>query len=128
MTLASNLDLNYRDEFFLAADLDPATLQKSSVKLNARIALLSESHWQAALLIQNITDEDTLSYGEDLSFGNGNFYGDVICNELQVQLNLDCTSAPGNSIPAAAADYNGSYVGILDRPRSYSLSVRYRFL
>jgi iron complex outermembrane receptor protein len=106
--LVTSVDANYKDDHYLAADLDPSTLQDSYTKFNARIALVStDGKWTAALLAKNLTDEGTLSSAGDLPFGHGNtstFYDQT-----------------------GQLDNKGAFTGIVQRPRSYSLDVRYNF-
>jgi hypothetical protein len=102
--LSFTLDANFRDEYFLSADLDPATLQDSYWKLNARIALTDISgRWQIALIGKNLTDSDTASASTAVPFGSSN--------------------TPAWNIP----DFEGSYYATMDRPRSYALQLSYNF-
>lgn len=101
LELVSSLDINYRDEEYLAADLDSATKQDAITRLNMRIALIDVDRWELALIGKNLTDEESLSTSEDVPFGNGNFYG----------------------IP----DYQGSFYGVVDRPRSFAVEGVIRF-
>lgn len=64
MEVVFGLDLAYSDEYFVAATLDPNLEQDSYFKLNGRIALSSqEGNWEVALLLENLTDEEILTFG-----------------------------------------------------------------
>ncbi|MFT5481987.1 MAG: iron complex outermembrane receptor protein, partial [Halieaceae bacterium] len=64
MELTIGLDVSYSDEYFVSPTLDPNLVQDSYTKLNARIALEStEGTWSVALLADNITDEEILTFG-----------------------------------------------------------------
>lgn len=121
LMLVSTLDANYTDEYFLSADLDPATLQNNYTKWNARISLIDDSGWQIALMVKNITNEDTLSSSEDIPFGNGNAYGSTIC-AAPTTPKATCSSARSQ-----LADREGSFYGVTDSPRRYILEARYQF-
>ncbi len=116
--LASSVDINYSDEYYLAADLDPASLQDTHTKVNARIAMLSESGWQVAVSAKNLLDEETRSTGEDIPFGNGNFYANAICRQLPAA----CPIAIDQLL-----DKQGAFYGVTERSRSYSIDLRYQF-
>lgn len=104
LQLVSTLDMNYQGAYFFAADLDPVLEQDATTKFNLRIALGDiEDSWQIALIGKNLTDELTLSHGEDVPFGNGNL--------------------PSYS----TVDYVGTYFGVVDRPKSWAVEGVYRF-
>ena len=57
----------YSDEFWVANDLDPNLLQDSYTKVNLRLAIApSDEKWEVALIAKNITDEETISWGNDV--------------------------------------------------------------
>ncbi|MEH6581568.1 MAG: TonB-dependent receptor [Halioglobus sp.] len=98
------LDANFRDDYFLAADLDPSTVQDAYWKINARIALTPpDGRWEVALIGKNLTDETTYSTGTSVPFGSSN--------------------SPTWNIP----DFEGTYYGVVDRPRSVALQLSYNF-
>ncbi len=64
MELVLGLDVAYSDEYFVSPSLDPNLEQDSFFKLNGRIALSSqEGNWEVALLLENMTDEEILTFG-----------------------------------------------------------------
>jgi len=104
MDLSFTLDANFRDDYFMSADLDPATIQDSYWKLNGRIALTDIGGvWEVALIAKNLTDSDTASASTAVPFGSSN------------------TSAW--NIP----DFEGTYYYTMDRPRSFALQLSYNF-
>ena len=104
MDLSFTLDANYRDDYYLSADLDPATLQDSYWKINGRIALTDASgRWEIAIIGKNLTDSDTASASTAVPFGSSN--------------------TPAWNIP----DFEGSYYATMDRPRSFALQLSYNF-
>ena len=69
-------DIMYSDEFHTAADLDEVQIQDSFTKVNARIELGdSAGVWSVALLGKNLTDETTITWGNDVPLGNFGFSG-----------------------------------------------------
>ena len=84
--------------------LDENTIQDAYWKINARIALASvDGRWELALIGKNLTDEDTLSASTAVPFGS--------------------TNTPAWNIP----DFEGTYYGTVDRPRSVALQFSYNF-
>ena len=64
MELVLGLDLALSDDYFVSPSLDPNLEQDAYFKLNGRIALSSqEGDWEVALLLENITDEEILTFG-----------------------------------------------------------------
>jgi iron complex outermembrane receptor protein len=67
-------DVNYSDEFQVAADLDPVLEQDSFTKINARIELAgSDGIWSIAVLGKNLTDERTSTWGNDVPLAGQGF-------------------------------------------------------
>lgn len=98
------LDANFRDDYFLGADLDPNLVQDAVWLINARISLTPpDGRWDVAILGKNLTDEVVYSAGTGVPFGS--------------------TNAPVWNIP----DYKGTYYGVVDRPRSVALQLTYNF-
>lgn len=71
--LITNVDVNYRDEFYTSSDLNPFTKQEAYTKVNMRIALNYEDEWEVALVGKNITDETTRNFSFDLPFTKGGY-------------------------------------------------------
>lgn len=67
LSLRSNLDLIYSDEYLTTPTLDPRMVQGSYVKVNARVAISSnDDRWELALIGKNLTDEAIVSYANGL--------------------------------------------------------------
>ncbi|MEH6589789.1 MAG: TonB-dependent receptor [Halioglobus sp.] len=98
------LDANFRDDYFLSADLDPSTIQDAYWKVNARIALTDvDGRWEVALIGKNLTDSDSFSASTAVPFGS--------------------TNTPTWNIP----DYDGTFYGVSDRPLSVAIQASYNF-
>jgi outer membrane receptor protein involved in Fe transport len=97
--LTLGLDMSYSDEYFISPTLDPNLQQDSYVKFNGRVALESaENIWSVALLVENITDEEISTFGNE---------------------------AP---LAGTATDGGGTaYYSFYEAPRNVALKVRYNF-
>ena len=74
MDLRITADVNYSDEYQVAADLDPVLEQDSFAKFNARIELASsDGTWSLAVLGKNLTDEETSTWGNDVPLAGQGF-------------------------------------------------------
>lgn len=71
--LITNIDVNYRSEFYTSNDLNPFTKQDAFAKLNMRVALIYEEQWEVALVGKNLTDEVTSNFSFDLPFTKGGY-------------------------------------------------------
>lgn len=71
--LITNLDINYRSDFYTSADLNPFTKQNAYTKVNLRVALAYEEAWQVALVGKNLTNEMTKNFSFDLPFTKGGY-------------------------------------------------------
>lgn len=71
--LITNIDINYRSDFYTSTDLNPFTEQEAFTKVNMRIALMYEEEWEVALVGKNITDETTRNFSFDLPFTKGGY-------------------------------------------------------
>jgi outer membrane receptor protein involved in Fe transport len=97
--LRPSVDFLYSDEYLWNATLDPRNVQDSYWKINARIALSSTADtWEVALIGNNLTDEEIVSYG-----GNLPLAGTLTRNTGM------------------------AYYAFTERPRTYSLQATYRF-
>ncbi|MEM1404668.1 MAG: TonB-dependent receptor [Pseudomonadota bacterium] len=92
-SITSNLDfttaveVNYRDEFYSALDLDPNTIHDSFTQLNMRVTLASnDGKWSVSLLGKNLTDEVTYAWRNDVAFTNSNSYFAIGERPLSVAL------------------------------------------
>ncbi len=74
LDVESQLLVYFEDDKYLAADNDPATLQESFAKLNLRVALVSDTGWEVALVGRNLTDELTSAHSEDLPLRSVNTF------------------------------------------------------
>ncbi len=71
------LEIVYSDEYFINVDLDPATKQDAYTKVNLRLSLShEEQQWDVALLMKNLTDEETSTNGADVPL----FAGSTVLN------------------------------------------------
>ncbi|SFD31900.1 Outer membrane receptor proteins, mostly Fe transport [Pseudoalteromonas denitrificans DSM 6059] len=71
----ANGNLNYSDDFEIPGDLDPELLQKSFIKINARIQLGDlDENWYIALVGKNLTNKLTTSWGNDIPFAPGGYF------------------------------------------------------
>lgn len=67
LKLVNTLDLIYSDEYLTTPSLDPRFQQDAYTKINARIALSSDSdNWELALIGKNLTDESIVPYANGL--------------------------------------------------------------
>ena len=108
MEMTLGLDLIYSDDYFVSPTLDPNLTQDSFTKLNGRIALGSdEGKWQVALLLENITDEEVLNFGN------------------QAPLSTTISGAYNGAVgaPGIATAYYGFYTA----PFNVALQARYNF-
>lgn len=102
LELTSTIDVNYRDEYFLSSDLDENLLVDATTTINARVSVMTtDESWEIALIGKNLTDEETVSTGEDVPFSST------------------------LSIYPTAVD--GGYYKYVNRPRSFALEGKYRF-
>jgi len=108
MELTLGLDLIYSDEYFVSPTLDPNLEQGSYTKLNGRIALTdSAGRWQVAVLLENITDEEILTFG----------------NQAPVSTTLSGAFNNAIGAPGVATAYYGFY----NAPYNVALQARYNF-
>lgn len=104
LDMVFTLDANYVDDVFLGPSLDFNLLQQAYWKLNGRIALTPASgRWVVAIVGKNLTD--TVSYTSAFAVPSGS------------------SNAPAWNIP----DFDGSYAGVVARPRSLALQLGYNF-
>lgn len=102
LDLQLNVDANYRDEHYLAADLDPNTKQGDNWLLNAQLAMTPASgQWRIAVIGKNLTDETHYNFNDDAPLGNGNVFG--------------------------LSDNTGSFIAITAPPRSYAVEATWYF-
>lgn len=58
--------LIYEDDYFTSTDLDPILEQDAYVKLHMRAGINStDGKWTAAVIVDNVTDEETFHWGND---------------------------------------------------------------
>jgi iron complex outermembrane recepter protein len=75
LELRSNISMSYTDEQYLTQDLDKNNLEDSSLMTNVRIALADiDDNWEVALVGKNITDEEVISYSNDVPLMNGAYF------------------------------------------------------
>ncbi|MGH1372713.1 MAG: TonB-dependent receptor [Cellvibrionaceae bacterium] len=72
LELHSTLDANFKDNHYVANNLDARSEQAGVTIFNARLALAStDDSWQVALTAKNLTDQTTLNYVTNLSQSRG---------------------------------------------------------
>lgn len=102
------VDLIYSDDYFVSPTLDPNLEQGSYVKMNARFELASnEGDWSVSLLLENITDEEVLTFG----------------NQAPVSTTLSNSFNSATGAPGVATAYYGFY----GAPFNVALQARYNF-
>jgi len=69
LSLHTTVDANYRGSQYVDVTLNPDIKQDAATKLNARLALESDS-WSVALVGKNLTDETTISFITDTPLSN----------------------------------------------------------
>ncbi|MFT6956945.1 MAG: iron complex outermembrane receptor protein [Halieaceae bacterium] len=108
MELAFGLDLSYSDDYFVSPTLDPNLEQDAYTKLGGRIALLSlDGAWQVSILLENITDEEILTFG----------------NQAPTSTTLSGAFNAQVGAPGVATAYYGFY----EAPFNVALQARYNF-
>lgn len=75
LELTTVLDLDYSDEYAIAADLDPRSIQDSFTKVDFRIGISDvDGTWEVAFIGKNLSDEDTSTWANDTPLAGGGFY------------------------------------------------------
>jgi iron complex outermembrane recepter protein len=75
LVLVNGVDINYKDSFYSALDLDPNTKHDSLTTLNARIAIARDDEtWSVAVIGKNLTDEKSNIWNNDVPLTNSNSY------------------------------------------------------
>ena len=75
LELRSALNVNYSDEYAIAADLDLRSIQDSFTKVDLRIALGDgDGAWNVAFIGRNLTDEETSTWANDTALAQGGCY------------------------------------------------------
>lgn len=79
LELHSTLNVNYSDDYFTAADLDPVYARQDSwTKIDLRFALLpATDRWELAVVGKNITDEETSGNNNDQPLVPGNGFASL---------------------------------------------------
>lgn len=73
-TLDAQLNVSYKDEFFLDGDLDPNALQDSYTKVDFSVGLSAlDASWAFRLYARNLTDEATYTAAVDAPLTGGVF-------------------------------------------------------
>lgn len=74
--LRSQLDLVYSDEYYAAGDLDPNVIQDSFTKTNVSFTFApQDGQWDVSVIANNITNEETYQYANDVPLFAGNHFG-----------------------------------------------------
>jgi len=72
LNIAATLDLNYTDEQNVHGSLDPLSEIDAYTQVNLRVALETES-WELAILGRNLSDEEILTYVDNVPLSAGTF-------------------------------------------------------
>ncbi|MEM9690411.1 MAG: TonB-dependent receptor [Pseudomonadota bacterium] len=72
LDFAARVDIFYTSEYDASATYDPALVQDAYTKLDARLAVGTET-WEVALLGKNLTDEVVLQFGGDVPLAGSTF-------------------------------------------------------
>ena len=76
-----NIDLLFTDDYNPSQNLDPVVQQDAYEKVNLRFAISNmDRTWEIALLGKNVTDEEVITYANDVplstsQFGTSTYYG-----------------------------------------------------
>ena len=74
LELRAGTDFVFTDDYNSSQNLDPSQEQDGYVKVNARLAIADvKSGWELALIGKNLTDEDVISYSNDVPLANSSF-------------------------------------------------------
>jgi len=67
LEINSTLDLNFRDNHYVANNLDARSEQPGTTTVNAKLSLSSmEEDWQLGISVKNLTDREVINYATDL--------------------------------------------------------------
>lgn len=70
--LAAIFDLSWSDDVYRQDDLDPVSFEGSFTKINGALSFgPAEGNWDVSLIGKNLTDEDTVSYVNDMPLFDG---------------------------------------------------------
>ena len=72
LDLLSSVYVNYLDEHDVHSRLDPAFRVDAYSLINLRVALESQ-HWELGLLINNVTDESSISFADNVALSGSTF-------------------------------------------------------
>lgn len=75
--LFATLDVNYKDQFYSALDLDPDTVHDSQTLVSMRLGFGSaDGVWSLALVGKNLTDEEVMVWRNDVAAtASGSYFG-----------------------------------------------------
>ena len=72
--LTGAAELLFSDDYLLAPNLDPRLAQDAYTMLNAHVAIaIPDGSWEFALVGKNLSDEEILSFGNDVPLAGGSF-------------------------------------------------------
>ncbi len=70
--LTTIVDLSWSDDVYRQDDLDPFSLEDAFTKINAALSFgPADGNWDIALIGKNLTDEETVTYVNDMPLFNG---------------------------------------------------------
>ncbi|CAA0079791.1 TonB-dependent receptor [Zhongshania aliphaticivorans] len=74
MEFRAGTDFTFTDDYNSSQNLDPSQEQDGYVEVNMRLAIADvKSGWEVALIGKNLTDEDVVSYSNDVPLANSSF-------------------------------------------------------
>jgi iron complex outermembrane recepter protein len=74
MEFRAGTDFTFTDDYNSSQNLDPSQEQDGYVEMNIRIAVADvKSGWEVAVVGKNVTDEDVISYSNDVPLANSSF-------------------------------------------------------
>lgn len=74
MEFRAATDFTFTDDYNSSQNLDPSQEQDGYVEVNMRLAVADvKSGWEVALIGKNLTDEDVISYSNDVPLANSSF-------------------------------------------------------
>lgn len=74
MEFRAGTDFTFTDDYNSSQNLDPSQEQDGYVEVNMRLAVADvKSGWEVAIIGKNLTDEDVISYSNDVPLANSSF-------------------------------------------------------
>lgn len=78
LLLTVTTDVNFTDSYFISSDLDPEFEQSGFAKVDMRVSIQPElGSWELALVARNLTDKETISFGNDVPLSGGSYFKNI---------------------------------------------------